>query len=97
MTTESAPFYWLTCDNRGCAARSPDPGSDEHSAWVDESQARLYAEDSGWKLNSHGKDLCAAHAAFVCEECGAKIDVKYPGEQDYLCTPCYEAPAPIRP
>jgi hypothetical protein len=59
MTTQSAPFYWLTCDAPGCGVKSTEGG--EYVAWEDEAQAVDNASDSEWSCID-GRDYCYEHA-----------------------------------
>ena len=42
---QSAPYYWVTCDEPGCDARCPDH---EVTAWSDSDTAIDSAEESDW-------------------------------------------------
>jgi hypothetical protein len=59
MSVESAPYYWLVCDEPDCANKSTE--GDEFSAWADESMAVDMAESSEW-LILDGKHYCDGHA-----------------------------------
>jgi hypothetical protein len=87
MSLASSPFYWLTCDGPDCKKRCPSE-DDQIIAWVDDSQAEFYADDSDWRTVD-GKHYCADCSPWVCHDCGAWNDIEYPGEQDYLCIPCW--------
>jgi hypothetical protein len=53
MSTQSAPFYWLTCDV--CGVKSTD-GSDQ-VAWQEPWMAEHEAANSGWWLEG-GNHVC---------------------------------------
>ena len=59
---QSAPFYWITCDQPGgCTSRIPCE-DDETIAWSEENQAVAVAQDSEW-LVVDGKHYCDEHRA----------------------------------
>lgn len=53
MSVKSAPYYWLICDC--CGAKSTEDS--EHSAWSEEADALMIAEESDW-MRIDGKDYC---------------------------------------
>lgn len=53
MSVKSAPYYWLVCDR--CGEKSTE-GS-EHSAWSEEADALMVAEESDW-MRIDGMDYC---------------------------------------
>ncbi|HEY5201337.1 MAG TPA: hypothetical protein VIJ31_10560 [Acidothermaceae bacterium] len=59
MSLQSAPFFWVTCDEPECAARCPDDRH-EFMAWSDTDQAEDCALDSEW-LGRDGKHYCEIH------------------------------------
>ena len=92
MTMQSAPYYWLTCDQEGCTARSTDDG--EYAAWADHGAARDEAVESGWVAidGPGGGELyyCETHSkGRACTECD-----EAPGEgseeRDGMCRACWD-------
>lgn len=59
MSLQSAPYYWLTCDQEGCAARSTEDG--DYAAWSDDGQAYDDALNGDWWTGKDGKDYCYQH------------------------------------
>jgi hypothetical protein len=90
MALASSPFYWLTCDGPDCKNRCPGGPGDDYASFASGDQAREYALGSDWKVDHGGKDYCWDCSLKVCDDCGAWHDIEYPGEQDYLCIPCWE-------
>lgn len=62
MSTKSAPFYWIECDEPGCESRTPG-GYDDVMAYMDIGQVIDDAECSEWSIdhNETGKDYCPEH------------------------------------
>lgn len=63
MALQSKPFYWITCDHEGCEATCP-PRDFEISAWADDSQAEMVAEESDWYVGTKHDPfphLCPEH------------------------------------
>jgi hypothetical protein len=74
MSLQSAPYYWLECDN--CHVKSTEEG--EFSAWVNESSAKDMAEECEWVVEST-RHLCEGCSILLaCSKCGER-------RQDHEC------------
>ena len=86
MTVESAPFYWLVCDEPTCGERCPND-NDDAIAYADEQSAVVVAEDSDW-LIVNGKHFCWNHAFNYCDECGERLTEDETDTGDRTCFKC---------
>ena len=95
MTVQSAPFYWITCDEPfdDCGARCPDLYISEITAWSDVIDAEDCARDSEWKTTTDGRHYCEEHALFVCDSCQAFDATSNPDDRNHLCSACLAAGA----
>lgn len=71
MAIQSAPYYWVTCDEDGCDLKSTS-GNFEVSAWDSESMALEDAEESDWWIGKDGDHFCYKHVP-KCESCGLAL------------------------
>jgi hypothetical protein len=74
VSIQSAPYYWLVCDD--CATRSTEGG--DISAWAEESGAIADALDALWTIGGRGGapetlgHLCiSCSTKIICPDCGA--------------------------
>jgi hypothetical protein len=88
MSYESAPFWWIVCDEPECGAKSTE-GSD-YSAWGDQGGARDEALDSDW-IEAKDGDLffCSLHRDRVCGECERHVPGGVPEDYDGMCGECW--------
>lgn len=88
VSYESAPFWWIVCDEPECGAKSTE-GSD-YVAWADKSQARDSAMDSEWAAtDTEGLFFCSEHSNRVCLECGKHVPEGVKRDQDSMCDECW--------
>ncbi len=59
MSFESAPYYWIVCDQPDCGAKSTEFG--EFTAWSDKDGAEEEAFNSDWTIAQDGKHYCEKH------------------------------------
>lgn len=93
MGYQSAPYWWIVCDEPGCEAKSTEGSG--YAAWGDQGGARDEAIDSDWREARTG-DLffCWEHSYRVCGECEKHVsdgtkDERF--ERDSMCDECWEA------
>jgi len=63
VTLKSVPFWWVSCDHRGCYARCPDLG-DEIDPWRDRLSMIESVAASEWRINGF-EHWCPDHAQEV--------------------------------
>lgn len=89
MTTKSAPYYWLECDD--CGARSTEDS--DYAAWGTHGDGGEDAVSGEWALDIDGKDYCDQCAPFpYCAGCGERT-ARTEHDDETWCDECIVAEA----
>ncbi len=87
MALQSAPYWWLKCDQEGCKAISSDDG--DYTAWANADRAIEDARDYDW-VELDEKHYCPKHGRWlVCSECdGPAGDGAI--DREGMCRACWD-------
>ena len=87
MSTKSAPYYWLECDD--CGVRSTEDG--DYMAWGTIGDAQDEAVNGEWAIGIDGKDYCDQCAPYpYCDGCNER-NARTEYLDETFCDDCIEA------